>query len=184
LSDLTDKDRRLRPTAFSAVTKATSIIAGLFTLVMMTHVCVDVFSKYFFNAPVRGTLEVVSHYYMVIVVFLPIAYIDWVREAISVDLFFPMFPKWLKLGAVGATLLGMTFVYGGFCLLSFQDALKFMARNEVAMGSDRIVVWPARYLLAFGLGLAATITFTQLVLFVTGRDRSSWLSGDQNVHEV
>lgn len=184
MNALSDRDRRERPTIFAVLSRISVFVAGLAALLMMGHITLDVFYKYVFNSPVRGTLEIVSHYYMVMVVFLAIPYVDWLRESISVDLFFNMFPNWLRVASVALTLMAMTFAYSGLCYLSIKDALSFMARNEVAMGTDRVLVWPARYVLTFGLGLAAVISFTQLVFFVTGRDRASWLRGEQVIHEA
>ena len=48
-------------------------IAAIALTLMMGHVTVDVAGKYLLNAPVPVTLEMVSNYYMVAVVFLPLA---------------------------------------------------------------------------------------------------------------
>ena len=51
-------------------------LAGIMAVAMMFHISLDVFCKYFFNRPLDGTIEIVSLYYMVGIVFLPISYIS------------------------------------------------------------------------------------------------------------
>lgn len=179
-----DLDRRgppgggwTRPTRFAAM------LGGIAITAMMLHIFVDVVAKLFFNAPLQGTMEIAAYYYMVGIVFLPIAFTDWARQAITVDLFFGLFPGWLKAVAVLLMLCGMVFAYAGFAILSWQDAFAFMARREIAMGSGNVQVWPARFIMSAGLSLAAVTCAWQLFLFVSGRDRKSWLASELAVEE-
>ena len=57
-------------------TDATSAIAGVFVVVMMLHIVADVLAKWLFNYPIVGTLEIVANYYMVALIFLPLAYVQ------------------------------------------------------------------------------------------------------------
>ena len=53
------------------------LIAGCaVTLAMMLHVTADVLGKVLFNHPINRTLEVVTYYYMVGCVFLPLAMVQ------------------------------------------------------------------------------------------------------------
>ena len=47
-------------------------IGGAALILMMLHIAADVVARYIFNAPLHGTVEIVSAYYMVAVVFLPL----------------------------------------------------------------------------------------------------------------
>ena len=58
---------------------------------MMGHVVLDVFLKFAFNAPLIGTLETVSYYYMVGAVFLPLGAVELKKEHVHVDLFIQFF---------------------------------------------------------------------------------------------
>tara|TARA_R110002126_G_scaffold291777_2_gene457789 strand:- start:56883 stop:57389 length:507 start_codon:yes stop_codon:yes gene_type:complete len=62
-------------------------LAGIMAVAMMFHISLDVFCKYFFNRPLDGTIEIVSLYYMVGIVFLPISYISLTDSHIVVELF-------------------------------------------------------------------------------------------------
>ncbi len=48
------------------------LIAGV---LMMLHVSVDVAGRYLFNHPIEGTTEIVAAYYMVLVAYLPWAWL-------------------------------------------------------------------------------------------------------------
>ena len=63
----------------------TLILSGLFLFAMMVHVTVDVALRYAMNSPIPGTLEIVSAYYMVAGVFLPLAAVELARASIAVD---------------------------------------------------------------------------------------------------
>lgn len=178
-----DLDRRSSPGGWMRPTRLLAVLGGLAAICMMLHITVDVALRLFFNMPLQGTMEISSYYYMVAIVFLPLAYIDWLREAITADLFFGMFPDWLKIAAVFVTLCGMVAAYGGFAILSFQDALAFMARHEVAMGTGAVPIWAARFILVAGLAAATLVNAWQLVLFVRGRDRASWLVNEVKIEE-
>ena len=62
-------------------------IGGIALLAMMGHVAGDVIGRSFFGAPIDGTLEIVSGYYMVAVVFLPLAFVTRNDDHIYVELF-------------------------------------------------------------------------------------------------
>lgn len=178
-----DHDRRTDPGGWSGATRWAAVLGGLAAVAMMVHITADVVLRMFLMQPLQNTMEISSYYYMVGTVFLPLAYVDWLRESITVDVFFGFFPQWLRFFAVVLTLAGMVLAYGGFTILSFQDALVFMARREIAMGSGNVAIWPARFILTAGLCAATLVSAWQLFLFVSGRDRASWLQPEIKVEE-
>ena len=100
-------------------------LASLFLLVMMLHVCADVALKYLMSRPIEGTLEIVSYYYMVAAVFLPLAFVELTRSAVAVDLFFIMMPRAMKIACMGLVLLTMFTVPVLYC---FAEEVKLKAR--------------------------------------------------------
>ena len=54
-------------------------LAGIIIMVMMIHISADVAAKYLLNDPIDGTLEIVAAYYMVVIVFFPLAYVTITR---------------------------------------------------------------------------------------------------------
>ena len=61
-----------------------ALIAGF---LMMMHVTADVTGRYFFNSPLEGTTEIVSAYYMVVVAYLPWAFLARHDNHIVADMF-------------------------------------------------------------------------------------------------
>lgn len=129
-------------------------IAGLLLFVMMLHVCADVGMKYVMNKPIQGTLEIVSYYYMVGAVFLPLAFVELTRSAVSVDLFFDRMPRGAQLACMVGVLGLCAAAYGLLCAITWGDALRSFSRSEVVMGPITVPIWPSRFVLpaSFALG--------------------------------
>ena len=72
------------------------LIASIGLTLMMVQTVVDVIADNFFGRPIPGNLEVISVYHMVLVVFLPLAMVEWKHENIQVDLFYLMMPPWAQ----------------------------------------------------------------------------------------
>lgn len=141
--------------------RASDVLAGLAMLcllLMMFQVVGDVVLKYAFNAPIENNLEIVSFYYMVAVVFLPLAMVERRHEHINVDLFVLLLPKRVQqiiyaFAAVTACLF--------FALLAYQtclDAFNSTAKGEVMMGTNLVPIWPTRWLLPVGFSLISLMT--------------------------
>ena len=132
-------------------------IGGLGLVLMMLHITADVIARYIFSAPLHGTVEIVSAYYMVAVVFLPLAMIERVNGHIVVELVTQHFPRRLQeiLIAVVALLSAAYFV--AFTWQTWGDAMKKYAVGEEALGTVSIVVWPTRFYLPIGCGLLALV---------------------------
>jgi hypothetical protein len=74
------------------VTNATALIAGVMVCLMMVQVSIDVVARYIFSAPLPATIVFVSHYYMLFVVFLPLAVPARIDRHISVEIVTERFP--------------------------------------------------------------------------------------------
>ena len=84
---------------------------GFVIILLMLHITADVAGKYFFNRPIIGTLEIVSRYYMVAVVFLPLAYVQIRRQHLTVEMFTMGLSKRRLAGLDGAvSLVGLVYV--------------------------------------------------------------------------
>jgi TRAP-type C4-dicarboxylate transport system permease small subunit len=130
-----------------------TLLAALCLLLMMGQIVLDVLLKYLLNTPIEGNLEIVSYYYMVGVVFLPLAMVELRHEHINVDLFVRLLP-----------MAGQCFVYvfGSlvsavfFAVLAYQtflDALEATRVGEIMMGSIYVTIWPSRWALPVGFTL-------------------------------
>lgn len=154
-------------------------IGAVALIFMMLHIVLDVFMKYAFRAPVQGTLEIVSHYYMIIVVFLPLALVEWRRESIVVDVFFNMFPRGLKLVSVIFSLIISVAIFAALAYRSTLDALHAQSIGELAMGSAMIVIWPSRWALPIGFASSSLVCLWHLIGVLGGGQRATWLEAHE-----
>lgn len=123
-------------------------MAMLVISLMMLHVTADVASKYLFNAPIEGTLETVSLYYMVAVVFFPLAYSTHEGGQIRVELFTRNLSPRRQL-----YLDGFVSVFGFLYMALFawqtcEEAISRTRSSEVRETAvSMIAVWPSRWIL-------------------------------------
>ncbi|WP_339114753.1 TRAP transporter small permease subunit [Thioclava sp. GXIMD2076] len=130
--------------------RAVMSLACLFMVIMMAHITIDVGLRYFFGGRLIGTLEVVSYYYMVVIVFLCLGFVELRGEHIRVDLFAQMMPKGVQLALyVLACVLGLWF-FGLLFWQSAKDAIGATTRAEEAMSNFTFYIWPARWALPIG----------------------------------
>ncbi|GMG85111.1 hypothetical protein LNKW23_43270 [Paralimibaculum aggregatum] len=155
--------------AFRHVCHAMMLLGGLSIVLMMLNVTLDVLLKLIWNAPIQGTVEISSYYYMVAIVMLPMALVELDDEQVVVDLLFNHYPAWLQricltlaCGAAAGILAIMTWRTG-------QDAVRAFNVGEVVMGSREIIVWPSRCMLPLGFGLATVASALRMVMALLGR---------------
>lgn len=132
------------------VAKSAMVLAALFLVLMALHVSLDVGLRYLFGKSFTGTLEFVSFYYMVAVVFLPLAYVELQREHISVDVLVGRLPPVAQLTLyLFASTLGLLY-FGMLCYQSYLDAVRATVRMETAMANFIFYLWPSRWALPVG----------------------------------
>lgn len=122
------------------------LLAGAGLIMMMLHISADVGARYFFNDPIRDTVETVSYYYMIIVIFLPLAFVERKSEHIEVELVVQFLSTRVRnILYIIARLFGAAF----FAALAYEtwfDAMHYLRIREVPMGSS-LEIWPARFIL-------------------------------------
>lgn len=145
-----------------AAVEAPTWLAALFVLLMALHMAADVVAKYVFNVPIDGTTEIVSFYYMIGIVFLPIGRVETREQQIAVDILYDfMGPRIRRAMRAFASLLGLAF----FVILLIQtskDALRAFSVGELAMGEAAIAIWPARVMLPLGFACGALAILLRL----------------------
>jgi TRAP-type C4-dicarboxylate transport system permease small subunit len=125
-------------------------VAVVALFLMMVQVVVDVVMRNFFSRPIEGSLEIVSVYHMVAVVFLPLALVERRHEHITVDLLVDRLPAFARRII---TVIGYIVCAVFFGLLTYQtskNALDAYEIGEILMSSIYITVWPAKFLLPIG----------------------------------
>lgn len=129
-------------------------LACAMMVLMMIHITLDVAVRYFFNGQIIGTLEIVSFYYMVALVFLAFGFVEQKNENIRVDLFVQMMPASIRFGLyIFACVLGLVF-FGMLFWQTLHDAIRATSSGEEAMSNFRFLIWPARWALPLGFAAA------------------------------
>ena len=147
--------------------KPVLFVAGFLIFIMMLHVVLDVLSKYILNQPIVGTLEVVSNYYMVAIVFLPLAVVQRQNGHVKVEVFTTALPKRLVAGFdVFASLLTLIYVslMTWFVLLEAIEQTEI--REKLQVGIKLMPVWPARWFAPIGAGLFILAILLSLHAFI------------------
>jgi TRAP-type C4-dicarboxylate transport system permease small subunit len=143
---------------------AAAIVAGVAIVVMMLHVVADVTGRYLFGTPISGTTEIVSGYYMVAAVFLPLAYVARTEGHIMVELFTRrMRPRPLAALESVVCLIGIAYM-GVFTWRTGAEAVRRHSGREMWETADGLlVIWPSRWLLPIGAGLLTLYLVLRLV---------------------
>ena len=136
----------------NGIANVLAFLAGIVIVLMMVHVTADVVGRLLFNRPLDGTLEIVAGYYMVAVIFFPLAYVVQNDGHIEVDLFTRRLPHAYRRALnVFASLFGLVFI-AFFIWRTLDGALHAYRISEVRETADGVIaIWPSRFYLPVGL---------------------------------
>jgi len=117
-------------------------------VLMMVHVTLDVAARTLFNHPIEGTTEVVAAYYMVVVAYLPWAWVARHDRHIVAGVFqrigTPRFDFWLEIAVKIVTIVYVSV----FTYQTFFAAIARTRAGEVWLaGTMYLPVWPSRWML-------------------------------------
>jgi len=131
---------------------------------MALHVSVEVLSRFLLNLPLPGTVEIVARYYMVAVIFLPLAYGQMMRAHFQADLLerFLSDGFWRVMGGLSdlvIVLLAAAFAWRTG--LAALDATEVGEHVQTAVYT--LPTWPSRWLPPIGFAALSLISLAQLV---------------------
>lgn len=132
-------------------------------LAMMVHICADVIARTLFEVSVPATLEMVTRYYMLMLVLLPLAWVERMRFMIVVEAFSSVFGK---LGLRIVDVLVAIICIGVYSVLTVSTWEKAMEQFDIGAYivalDTQIMVWPGYFALPFGFGLAALVCLLRI----------------------
>jgi len=153
----------------SALDRASNLIGKLalalgaaFLVLMALNITLDVVLRLVFGGSFPGTLEVVSFYYMVYAVFLPLAFVERRGEHIEVDAFFNLMPARAQRVLLCFSFLISLAYFGALTWQSLMDAVAATQNRQTAMANFTFYIWPARWALVAGFGAACLAILTHL----------------------
>lgn len=145
-------------------------LAGLAVLAILLTISLDVSMRAVFNAPFSATTEIVSFYYMVPLVFLPIMHLELSNGHIDTDLFYRHFSLPMRKAARLLNGVLSVGIYGLLAWFTLEQALQSTSRGEVAMGVNLLPIWPVRWVLPVVFALATITAFLVLVRRLLGNN--------------
>lgn len=139
------------------------LIAGAGLFLMMIHVVTDVLARALFSVALPGTLEIVSSYYMVMAVFLPLAMVQRRHAHIMVSLF----TEWMSPRAVHwlDTLVRIVFALAviGFVAVTFDAAFeKTVIQEKIVTPDGFVLIWISRWVLPVSAAALAIVLLCQV----------------------
>lgn len=148
----------------SKITNLMTVIGGLAIAFMMLHITFDVASRFLFNSPMPGTISIVSYYYMVIAVFIPLAFAEQKNAHISVEVITARLPMWMQAQLERLSLLLSITIFSLLTIRTWEEAEKKRIYGAtVVQGSDSISIWITYYVLPIGCGLMAIVALYKLL---------------------
>ena len=140
-------------------------IAGLAVAAMMLHITADIFGKNLFRAPIHGTLEITTYYYMPLVALAPLAVVQRNHEHIFVELFSQKFSPRLNAG-LDAFMSFLTVIFFGLIAwFSFEEALsKTLKGDYVYVVFFDLQTWPTRWMVPLVSGVVVLVASLQVVI--------------------
>jgi TRAP-type C4-dicarboxylate transport system permease small subunit len=144
--------------ATRALAYGLALVAGVVLVLMMVQTAADVISSNFFGRPIENNLEIISTYYMVMVVFLPLAFVELRHEHISVDLAIRTMPPPLQRAVLVFGYLVCTAFFAILAFQTWEDAVNSWRINEIMMGAAYLTIWPAKFALPIGFLAIALAT--------------------------
>jgi TRAP-type C4-dicarboxylate transport system permease small subunit len=153
----------------SLLAKCASLIGTVCVIAMMLHVTADVIGRYFFNAPLPGTIVVVANYYMVVLVFIAIGVAEEKRAHISVEFVTDLMPEKAQSGFSILSGILTVVVITILMIASYGEAVKkYNIGASMEQGSSMISVWQSYWSIPVGATLMALIAAYRVITSVTG----------------
>lgn len=152
--------KRIRDGALSLL----ALIGGIATIALMLHVTLDVALRNTINKPIPATYEIVTHYYMIALAFIPLAWVERTGGMVQVELLDPFMGPGLT--RLSNRLVGLisTVIYAALFWVTALTALKnFDTGTYVMAQTTRLATWPAFFMLPLGFGLAAVVSAIRLI---------------------
>ena len=155
----------------SRISSATALVAGVSVALMMIQVSIDVVGRYVLNAPLPATIAIVSQYYMLFIVFLPLALPDLGKGHIAVDVVYNFFPKSVQRHVDALVCLICAAVFAAMTWASWGDALtKLKIGAQVIETGVAIPIWPAYFALPLGCLLIALVQAYKVLAYLFGAE--------------
>lgn len=145
-----------------------SFLGGVALVLIMVHVNLDIACRYLFDAPLSGTIEIASYYYMIALVFLPLAAVERRNGHIAVELVSQKLSDRHQRILIGLVSLISAAYFGLLAWRLWLDAIEKAEVGETYAGSMSLPIWPPRFFMPLGCGLLVVLLVYKSVRLLSG----------------
>lgn len=135
----------------NAVTLVLATISGIAAVAMGIHVVADVVGRYFFNAPLAGTLEFITYWWMPVIIFLAIPYVEQKRAQITVTLMSDALSGRHKDIAHIAIAVVSLVIFALVLYLAYNSFADAMRIGQTSAGAVAVPIWIGKGVMLVGL---------------------------------
>ena len=135
---------------------ALAVLGAIATVMLMLHVGTDIVMRNLWNAPIPATWEIVTHYYMVALAFIPLAWVEKTGGMVQVEVINGMLsPRMRLLSDILVAVIAVA-IYATLARVTWNAAVGRTNVGAFVMANQtRVITWPAYWLPPLGFGLAA-----------------------------
>lgn len=151
----------------SRAVRILALIAAIGTVAMMLHICLDVILRNFFRISMDTAPEVVARYYMVLIAFLPLAWLERRDGMVSVEILEWILSRRMRqISDIMVALLSAV-AYSILAWTTGKSALgHYKIGTYVEFANFDMPVWHSYFLPPIGFGLAVLICLVKTVEYV------------------
>jgi TRAP-type C4-dicarboxylate transport system permease small subunit len=155
--------------AADRVAQGLALLGAIGVVALLLHVGIDVVMRNLFGQPIPATNEIVSRYYMALIAFLPLAWVERGRAMISVEVLETMMPRALRRVSDMLVAALAALIYAAIAWVTWADAVKnWKIGAFVDVLGRQLPVWPTYFLPPAGFLLAAAVTLLRAVQMARG----------------
>lgn len=137
-------------------------------VLMMLHITVDVFLR-LIEYPIPATVTIVPHYYMLPIIFLPLALTERNDAHITVEVLVQLFSRGVQKTLAVLAWIVSTGVFGILFYQTLLDALDKTEKGTFMMEVDwKIPIWASYYFLPVGFAVVILVLVYRIVITLTG----------------
>lgn len=141
-----------------------ALIGALAIVLLMVHVVTDVVMRNTTDIPIPATYEIVTHYYMIALAFVPLAWVERRGGMVQVEVIESLLGPRAVIWSDRMVALVSTLIYAALAWVTWLTAVKNFDTGVFVMAQNvRVPTWPAYFLVPLGFGLAALTTFIRMI---------------------
>lgn len=154
------------------VARVASLLCRAILVLMVVHIVVDIVFRYVLQIALPGTIAFVSNYYMISIIFLPLATAEIENRHIDVEVLEQRFPAGLRAVLRLATWLVAAAVFALLARETWSDAMRAYHKGLfIIQQGYRIPIWMSNFMLPVGFAALVLAYLTRIGVAVANLSR-------------